>query len=118
MDDPPVQDPANRVPSQDADRRADVFARQIEKKAGRRRRHRLEVDRGVWQWLGMFGLVGWAVTIPTLVGIALGWWIDRTWTSDISWTLNLLIVGIFLGCWNAWHWIDREGRRSTGHDRK
>lgn len=85
---------------------ADTVARKVE----RRRRHLREGDEGIWQWLGMFGLVGWAVAIPTLAGIALGWWIDETWPGKVSWTLNLLIIGVLLGCWNAWHWVQREGR--------
>ncbi len=86
------------------------FLQQVQRKAERRRRHRSGADRTVWQWFGMFGLVGWAVTVPTLVGIALGWWIDRTWPGPASWTLNLLVVGVILGCWNAWRWVQREGR--------
>ena len=106
-----------KPPAPDPDRRAGEFARRVEKKAERRRRHRHEADRTVWQWLGMFGLVGWAVAIPTLCGIALGWWIDRGWESGISWTLNLLVIGVVLGCWNAWHWVQREGRGPSGGDR-
>ena len=44
--------------------------------------------------LGVFGVVGWSVAIPTLVGIALGVWIDRTWPSQYSWTLMLLFLGV------------------------
>lgn len=115
---PPAARPPTRTPPKPYDQRADDFAQAIDKKAGRRRRHRQEADRGVWQWLGMFGLVGWAVAIPTIGGIALGWWIDRTWDSAMSWTLNLLVIGVLLGCWNAWHWVDREGRGSSGNDRE
>lgn len=56
----------------------------------------------------MFGLVGWAVTIPTLFGAAIGVWIDSRWPGPHSWTLMLLILGVFLGCLNAWTWMQRE----------
>ncbi len=59
----------------------------------------------------MFGLVGWSVAVPTLIGIALGTWIDRTWPGEVSWTLTLLFVGVVIGCANAWRWIQRESRR-------
>lgn len=59
----------------------------------------------------MFGLVGWSVAIPTLVGVAIGLWIDKTWPSRYSWTLMLLVPGLALGCFNAWYWITRERRR-------
>lgn len=64
----------------------------------------------------MFGLVGWAVTVPTLAGVALGWWIDGKTEGEVSWTLNLLVVGLLLGCWNAWHWVEREGRPPGADD--
>ena len=66
--------------------------------------------RSVWFGLGMFGLVGWSVTVPALVGIALGLWIDARWPSQISWTLTMLFVGVALGCLNAWRWMNREGQ--------
>lgn len=68
-------------------------------------------DRSIWFGLGMFGLVGWAVAIPTLAGIALGWWIDSLWPSRVSWTLTFLFVGAVIGCWNAWYWIGQERDR-------
>lgn len=68
-------------------------------------------NRRVWFGLGMFGLVGWSVAIPTLVGIAVGVWIDVRFPSRVSWTLTLLFIGIMLGCLNAWYWVQRESRR-------
>ncbi|MEO0534326.1 MAG: AtpZ/AtpI family protein [Cyanobacteria bacterium P01_A01_bin.123] len=65
----------------------------------------------VWFALGMFGMVGWAVTLPTMMGIALGVWIDRQVDSPYSWTLMLLAVGVGLGCWNAWYWVTKESQR-------
>ena len=56
-------------------------------KENRKIRARQEADRGVWFGLGMFGLVGWSVAIPTLIGIATGIWIDKRWPSPYSWTL-------------------------------
>ena len=64
----------------------------------------------VWFGLGMFGLIGWSVAIPTLLGIAVGIWIDQTWPSEFSWTLMLLAIGVTVGCLNAWAWVSRERR--------
>lgn len=69
-------------------------------------------NQTAWFWLGMFGIVGWSIAIPTLLGIALGMWIDTTWPSRFSWTLMLLTGGVILGCLNAWFWIKRE----SGHE--
>jgi ATP synthase protein I len=27
-----------------------------------------------------------------------------------SWTLALLVAGLTLGCFNAWHWVAKEDR--------
>lgn len=84
------------------------LARRIGKKAERRQKARTRKERGLWFGLGMFGLVGWSVAIPTLLGIATGIWLDKRWPGPPSWTLTLLFLGIVLGCLNAWHWIQRE----------
>jgi ATP synthase protein I len=59
----------------------------------------------------MFGLVGWSVAIPTVIGIGLGVWIDTKWPSRYSWTLMFLIIGVLVGCLNAWYWVKRESKR-------
>ena len=67
-------------------------------------------DQSVWLGLGMMGAVGWSVAIPMLLGIAIGIWIDARWPSSFSWTLLLLILGLLVGCVNAWLWVIREQR--------
>jgi ATP synthase protein I len=86
-------------------------------KEARKIRARRQKDQSVWFGLGMFGLVGWSVAIPTLLGIALGVWIDLKWPSRYSWTLMLLIIGIVLGCLNAWFWVTRE-RKMIGEEKE
>lgn len=82
----------------------------VDGKAQRKLKARREKDRGLWFGLGMFGLVGWSVAIPTVVGIALGVWIDARTASPYSWTLMLLFIGVAVGCFNAWYWVKRESR--------
>ena len=84
------------------------FRSDVARKAERKRQAAGEQDRGVWFSLGLFGLVGWSIAIPTLLGVALGVWIDTRWPSRISWTLTLLFVGVVVGCINAWYWIRQE----------
>ena len=59
----------------------------------------------------MFGLVGWSVAIPTVIGIAIGIWLDARFEGQRSWTLTFLFIGIVVGCINAWFWIKRESGR-------
>jgi len=86
---------------------------EVGRKEARKVQARKEGDRSVWFGLGMFGLVGWSVAIPTLGGIAIGIWIDKTWPGPRSWTLMCLVIGVIIGCVNAWYWVKRE---SGEHD--
>lgn len=79
-------------------------------KESRKLKARREKGRSLWFGMGMFGVVGWSVAIPTLAGIALGVWVDTRWPGPYSWTLMLLVIGVGLGCLNAWYWIKRESR--------
>jgi ATP synthase protein I len=66
--------------------------------------------QGAWFGLGMSGLIGWSVAVPTLGGIMLGLWLDRRHPGAFSWTLALLFAGLFIGCANAWYWVDQQDK--------
>lgn len=87
---------------------ADGLIARIGRKETRRLRARRRKDRAPWIALGLYGVVGWSIVLPTLAGIALGVWIDATWPSRYSWTLMLLALGLCVGCWNAWRWVSLE----------
>jgi len=57
---------------------------------------------GLLSSIAILGVVGWSVAVPTLVGVALGLWVDHRWPSRFSWTLMLLVGGLVLGCASAW----------------
>ena len=85
------------------------WQRQIGIKSDRKIKARNQ-PQNIWFGLGMFGMVGWSVAIPSLLGIGLGVWIDSQLESKYSWTLMLLIIGVALGCFNAWCWISKESQ--------
>ncbi len=89
---------------------ADDDAREIARKASRKQKALREGKDNPYFGLAMFGLVGWAVAVPTVLGIALGVWLDARTGGDISWTLTFLFAGVVLGCLNAWYWVQKEGR--------
>lgn len=86
------------------------LARQVRTKAERKLRAQRHVDRTIWLGLGMMGLIGWSVAVPTLLGAALGLWLDEHHPASFSWTLTMLVIGLFIGCLNAWHWVAKERR--------
>ncbi len=86
-----------------------TLAAQIGAKAARKLKAR-KSTQGVWFGLGMMGLIGWSVVVPTLLGAALGIWLDKHHPGKHPWTLALLVVGLAIGCLNAWHWVAKEDK--------
>lgn len=92
-----------------------TFAEQVGAKAARKLKAR-RGSNGVWFGLGMMGLIGWSVAIPTLLGAALGHWVDTRHPGGHAWTLALLVAGLVLGCFNAWHWVAKEDKAMAEGD--
>ncbi len=86
----------------------DDLAGTVGRKEARKQRARAAGRRPLGYGLGMFGMVGWSVAIPTVLGIALGVWLDTRTTTGYSWTLMLMIAGLVLGGVNAWYWVSKE----------
>ena len=80
-------------------------------KAQRKLRARRRSLHGIWYGLGMMGLIGWSVATPTVLGAALGLWLDKRYPGPHSWTLTLLVLGLITGCLTAWRWVAEEGRQ-------
>ena len=108
MTDEQIRKPASGKPT---------LADRVGTRAARKLAARRHGDQGVWFGLGMMGLIGWSVAIPTLLGAALGIWLDHRHPGGRSWTLALLVAGLTIGCLNAWRWVAqqneaiREGQR-------
>jgi len=98
----------NDEPAAKAPKNGPAFAGQVGAKAVRKLKARRNAAPGVWSGLGMMGLVGWSVVVPTLLGAALGLWLDQRYPEGRSWTLALLVAGLAIGCLNAWHWVVKE----------
>ena len=107
--------------SDDFSKRRKRFPDEVNVREKRKLRAREKKTDTIWFGLGLFGVVGWAVSIPTVLCIFLGVWIDLKWPGPYSWTLMLLMVGLILGCLNAWFWINRQrsaiNRERETHDR-
>lgn len=95
---------------QDADNnKNNSFRKQIEEKE-KRKLKALRTKNNVWFGLGMMGMVGWSVVVPTLLGALAGLWLDKRYTQTFSWTLTLLIAGLITGSVIAWYWVDKEDK--------
>ncbi len=97
-----MSDEPDKSPPAQPDLAAQIGAKAIRKLRARRS------TQGVWFGLGMMGLVGWSVAVPTLVGVALGLWLDKVHPGKHPWTLALMVVGLAIGCANAWYWVAQQ----------
>jgi ATP synthase protein I len=84
------------------------YSRKVGTQEARKLKTRRRGATGVWSGFGMFGLIGWSVSVPTLLGALLGTWLDKRRPGAHSWTLSLLIAGLCVGCINAWYWVSKE----------
>lgn len=103
MPDPPAD-------NDEHERRAADFTEQVGAKADRKRKAREQAKRTIWFGLGMFGVVGWSVAVPALIGVAVGLWLDRAFPGRVSWTLTGLFIGVAVGAMIAWNWVKKEGK--------
>ena len=70
-----------------------------------------EKSKSIWLGLGYFGIIGWAISLPTILGTLLGVWLDKETHAQRSYTLIFLVAGLTVGCLNAWFWISRESEQ-------
>ena len=87
-----------------------ALSREVGAKAARKLKARRNSTKGVWLGLGTMGLIGSSVVVPTLLGAWLGIWLDNRRPGSHSWTLMLLVIGLVIGCLNAWHWVAKEDK--------
>jgi len=86
------------------------FGKQVTLKAARKLRAQAAGSQTLWFGVGMFGLIGWSIAVPTVLGAGIGLWWDRHHPGRHSWTLALLTAGLVLGCFSAWHWVAQQNR--------
>mgnify|MGYP003624639557 CR=1 FL=1 len=98
------------------DKNANNYSKQVGLVAIRKLKAQRYVTKTVWSGLGMMGLIGWSVAIPTVLGAGLGIWLDDAYPAGRSWTLSLLVLGLCLGCFNAWHWVAKEDKDIHQHE--
>jgi ATP synthase protein I len=72
------------------------------------RRWRTEGEPSVMRFVGQIGVLGWIIVAPTVIGVFIGRWADRVIGTGIFWSATLLVVGVALGFWSAWRWMQRQ----------
>ncbi len=83
----------------------DPLVRETRLRDERDRRGKVEGEPSTARRLAQIGVLGWMIVTPMLIGIFIGRWLDRTFSSGLFWTAPLLMLGLGLGCWSAWRWM-------------
>ena len=107
----------NDDPTKKAAKSGPTFAGLVGAKAARKLKARRNSKNGVWFGLGMMGMIGWSVVVPTLLGAGFGVWLDNRHPGSHSWTLMLLVIGLMVGCLNAWYWVDKQDKEMHKDDK-
>ncbi len=92
------------------DNRKLVLAEKIDTQAKRKLKAQRRSGSSAWFGLGMMGLIGWSIALPTILGAILGIWLDKHYKVQHSWTLALIVAGLTLGCFTAWNWLTKEDK--------
>jgi ATP synthase protein I len=79
----------------------------VRQRRGRVEQWQREGERSIGRNLAMIGALGWTIVTPTIIGIFVGRWLDRSLGSGIFWTLGLLFAGLVAGCSMAWKRMHR-----------
>ncbi len=82
--------------------------RGVELRRERKRRWDLEGERPLVRNLALAGSIGWLIVVPTLAGLFLGRWLDRSLETGITMTAALLFLGVAAGCVMAWQRVKGE----------
>ena len=104
------QPPDKDQPAMDGAKADAKFSGTVGRKVTRKLKARRDGAPLVWFGLGVMGLIGWSVAVPTLLGAALGIWLDNRHPGAHPWTLALLMAGLTIGCFTAWHWVAQQDK--------
>ena len=85
----------------------DASAKAIRRRAERMQQTRNEPKYSPLNGLGVFGVIGWSVAMPTVAGAFLGMWLNRVAPQSFSWPIALILAGVVVGAMVAWSWIDK-----------
>jgi ATP synthase protein I len=86
----------------------DPLVSNVRLRGERRRKSQREGEPSVAQRLAQVGVLGWIIVTPMLIGVFVGRWLDRAFQSGIFWTAPLLMLGLALGGWSAWKWMNSQ----------
>ena len=86
----------------------DGMAEAARNRQERQRRWRMEGEQSMLRFVGQIGVLGWMIVGPTLLGLFIGRWLDHSFGTGIFWSAGLLVLGVAMGFWSAWKWMQKQ----------
>lgn len=82
-----------------------MLLEQVRRRAGSAQRWLRDGEPSLTKQFAAVGVLGWIIVVPALLGVWLGRWLDHWLSTGITFTAALLLLGVLLGGWSAWHWM-------------
>ena len=101
MSDPGLPDPND-------EKLADKMAEAARRMAERVREGEKSPEPSLGSRLGQIGVLGWAIVLPILIGLAIGRWLDRLLATGVMFSAAMIMIGAGVGLWSAWRWMHRH----------
>ena len=96
----------------------DRSAEDIRRSAERLQRSRRSPGASPLRGLGVFGMIGWSIAVPTVGGAFLGLWLNQVAPQTFSWPIALILGGAVVGGIIAWTWVSKETQDQNEQDRE
>ncbi|HPU08268.1 MAG TPA: AtpZ/AtpI family protein [Candidatus Atribacteria bacterium] len=74
-------------------------------------------EANIWQGLGQIWDLVWVTVVPIILGVFLGRYLDRSYSTGFFWTLSLLVLGTFMGFYNLYDSLMKESKKMESKDR-
>lgn len=99
-------------------RKNDSSANDIRRSAERMKHARNSPDVSPLRGFSAFGVIGWSIAVPTVIGAFLGKWLNGVAPQNFSWPIALIPLGAVIGGLIAWNWINKETLDPQADDKK
>ena len=98
--------------------KSDRSAEDIRRSAERLQRSRRSPGASPLRGLGVFGMIGWSIAVPTVGGAFLGLWLNQVAPQKFSWPIALILGGVVVGGIIAWSWVSKETQGQNEQNRE
>jgi ATP synthase protein I len=75
-------------------------------------------DAGMATALGLFGMVGWSMTVPVILFLLIGQFVIKKFELNPDYLLNFIVFGLGIGIYNTFKELRKTLRREFKKEKK